>query len=96
MADSRTVQAKVSSKCVNEIHVSGSRYPKPLRRDSLVSADFRRKILINGAKSGLIDFQTVLDAERSVLSFQDQLAQSKGQITSDVISLYQAWVGAGR
>jgi len=41
----------------------------------------------------LIDFQTVLDAERSVLSFQDQLAQSKGQITSDVISLYQALGG---
>ena len=93
MADSRTVQAKVLSKCVNEIHVSGSRYPKPLRRDSLVSADFRRKILINGAKSGLIDFQTVLDAERSVLSFQDQLAQSKGQVTSNVISLYKALGG---
>jgi NodT family efflux transporter outer membrane factor (OMF) lipoprotein len=43
--------------------------------------------------SGLIDFQTVLDAERSVLSFQDQLAQSKGQVTSNVISLYKALGG---
>jgi NodT family efflux transporter outer membrane factor (OMF) lipoprotein len=43
--------------------------------------------------SGLIDFQTVLDAQRTVLSFQDQLAQSKGQVTSNVISLYKALGG---
>jgi NodT family efflux transporter outer membrane factor (OMF) lipoprotein len=43
--------------------------------------------------SGLIDFQTVLDAERTMLSFQDQLAQSKGQVTSNIISLYKALGG---
>lgn len=47
--------------------------------------------------SGLIDFQTVLDAERSVLSLQEQLAQSRGQVTANVISLYKAlgggWTG---
>ncbi|MGE4091393.1 MAG: efflux transporter outer membrane subunit [Candidatus Binatia bacterium] len=43
--------------------------------------------------SGLIDFQTVLDAERSVLSFQEQLVQSRGQVASNVISLYKALGG---
>ena len=43
--------------------------------------------------SGLIDFQTVLDAERTLLSFGDQLAQSKGQVTSNLISLYKALGG---
>jgi NodT family efflux transporter outer membrane factor (OMF) lipoprotein len=43
--------------------------------------------------SGLIDFQSVLDSERSVLSFQDQLAQSKGEVTSNVIRLYKALGG---
>jgi len=43
--------------------------------------------------SGLIDFQSVLDAERSLLSFQDQLAQSKGQVTSNLIGLYKALGG---
>jgi NodT family efflux transporter outer membrane factor (OMF) lipoprotein len=43
--------------------------------------------------SGLIDFQTVLDAERSVLTFQEQLAQSRGQVASNVISLYKALGG---
>jgi len=43
--------------------------------------------------SGLIDFQTVLDAERSVLSLQEQLAQSRGQVAANVISLYKALGG---
>jgi len=43
--------------------------------------------------SGLIDFQAVLDAERSVLTAQDQLAQSKGQVTTNLISLYKALGG---
>jgi NodT family efflux transporter outer membrane factor (OMF) lipoprotein len=43
--------------------------------------------------SGLIDFQSVLDAERTLLNAQDQLAQSKGQVTANVISLYKALGG---
>jgi NodT family efflux transporter outer membrane factor (OMF) lipoprotein len=43
--------------------------------------------------SGLVDFQSVLDAERSLLSSEDQLAQSKGQVTSNLISLYKALGG---
>ncbi|MBI4526045.1 MAG: efflux transporter outer membrane subunit [Deltaproteobacteria bacterium] len=43
--------------------------------------------------SGLIDFQSVLDAERTQLSFQEQLVLSKGQVTSNLISLYKALGG---
>lgn len=47
----------------------------------------------NQYASGLIDFQSVLDAERSLLTFQDQLAQSRGQVTLNLISLYKALGG---
>jgi len=67
------------------------------RRDTLTeatqSAQRAAELARDQYASGLIDFQTVLDAERSVLSFQDQVAQSKGQVTSNVISLYKALGG---
>lgn len=43
--------------------------------------------------SGLIDFSDVLTAERNLLSFQDALAQSDGEVTSDLIRLYKALGG---
>ncbi|UCD36064.1 MAG: efflux transporter outer membrane subunit [Nitrospiraceae bacterium] len=43
--------------------------------------------------SGLIDFQAVLTAQRSLLSLQDQLASSRADVTSDLISLYKALGG---
>ena len=47
----------------------------------------------NQYASGLSDFQSVLDTERSLLSFQEQLVQSEGQVVSDLISLYKALGG---
>ena len=44
-------------------------------------------------RSGLDDFTTVLDAQRSLLSFQDQLAQSEGAVTLNMIVLYKALGG---
>jgi len=44
-------------------------------------------------KAGLVDFSNVLDAQRSLLSFQDQLAQSNGAVTSNLITLYKALGG---
>lgn len=41
-------------------------------------------------RSGLIDFLVVLDAQRSLLSIEDQLAISTGTVTSNVIRLYKA------
>ena len=44
-------------------------------------------------EAGLIDFTDVLDAQRSVLSFQDQLAQSNGTVATNLITLYKALGG---
>ncbi|BBO88836.1 efflux transporter outer membrane subunit [Desulfosarcina ovata] len=43
--------------------------------------------------AGLVDFTSVLDAQRSLLSFQDALAQSEGTVTANLISLYKALGG---
>ncbi len=43
--------------------------------------------------AGLIDFSNVLDAQRSLLSFQDELVVSEGNVISDVIRLYKALGG---
>ena len=43
--------------------------------------------------AGLIDFTTVLEAERSLLSFRDQLAQSDGAIVTNLVKLYKALGG---
>ena len=43
--------------------------------------------------SGLIDFQSVLDTERTLLSSQDQVVQSDAQVILNLISLYKALGG---
>jgi len=44
-------------------------------------------------QAGLQDFSTVLDAQRSQLSFQDQLAQSQGAVSTNLVRLYKALGG---
>lgn len=67
------------------------------RRSSLQSATDAAKLaaelILSQYQSGLVDFQRVLDAERSLLTLQDQLATSKGQITATLIRLYKALGG---
>ena len=46
--------------------------------------------------AGLTDFTTVLDAQRSLLSFDDQLAESDGNVTANLIRLYKALGGGWR
>ena len=43
--------------------------------------------------SGLIDFNTLLDAQRSLLSFQDQLTVSEGDAIANLITLYKVLGG---
>jgi len=43
--------------------------------------------------AGLVDYQPVLESQRSLLSFQDQLAQTDGAVTSELIRLYKALGG---
>lgn len=68
-----------------------------LRRRSLASAtdaaELAAELVRRQYGSGLVDFQRVLDAERSVLTLQDQLATSDGQITANLIRLYKALGG---
>jgi multidrug efflux system outer membrane protein len=44
-------------------------------------------------QAGLTDFNNVLDAQRSLLSLQEQLTQSEGSVTSNLIRLYKALGG---
>ncbi|MDH5298618.1 MAG: efflux transporter outer membrane subunit, partial [Desulfobulbaceae bacterium] len=43
--------------------------------------------------AGLVDFLTVLDSQRSLLTLQDQVATSRSAITGNLISLYKALGG---
>jgi len=43
--------------------------------------------------AGMVDFRSVLDAQRSLLSLQDQLVQSEGTIAANVVRLYKALGG---
>jgi NodT family efflux transporter outer membrane factor (OMF) lipoprotein len=44
-------------------------------------------------KAGLTDFNNVLEAQRSLLTFQDQLAQSNGIVISNLVRLYKTLGG---
>jgi len=44
-------------------------------------------------QTGLTDFDSVLEAQRSLLTFQDELAQSDGTVVSNLIRLYKALGG---
>jgi NodT family efflux transporter outer membrane factor (OMF) lipoprotein len=68
-----------------------------LRRKSLLEATQAAQqaidLALNQYSSGLIDFRDVLDAQRSLLIFQDQLADSEGTVTSNLIRLYKSLSG---
>jgi NodT family efflux transporter outer membrane factor (OMF) lipoprotein len=67
------------------------------RRQSLTAATGSAGRAVELARyqyaSGLITFSDVLTAERSLLSLQDQLAASEGNVTSNLIALYKALGG---
>lgn len=67
------------------------------RRQALLEATQAARRAVELARtqyaSGLSDFQNVLEGQRSLLSLQDQLAQSTGAVTSQVIRLYKALGG---
>ena len=44
-------------------------------------------------KNGLADFNNVLDAQRSLLTFEEALTISRGLITQDLIVLFKALGG---
>jgi NodT family efflux transporter outer membrane factor (OMF) lipoprotein len=68
-----------------------------VRRQSLITAREAAQRAASLAqdqyKAGLVGFSDVLDAQRSVLSFEDQLAQSEGTVTTNLIALYKSLGG---
>ena len=44
-------------------------------------------------REGLVDFQRVLDAERTIFAGQDEAAISRGQIAADYVALFKALGG---
>ncbi len=67
------------------------------KRDALRAAEEAAGKAVSLAQrkyeAGLTNFVAVLDAERSLLTFQNQLAQSNGAVTSNLIKLYKALGG---
>jgi outer membrane protein TolC len=57
------------------------------------SAEEAADVALQQYEAGLSDFQNVLETQRSLTNFQDQLAQSRGAATLDLISLYKALGG---
>lgn len=67
------------------------------RREALVlaveAARRARELAVMQYNSGLVDFQTVLTADRQLISLEDSLAVSDGELTSNLIRLYKALGG---
>ncbi len=67
------------------------------RRESLAKAATaaQRAALVaqDQYQVGLVDFNTVLDAQRSLLILQDELNQSNGAVISNLVRLYKALGG---
>lgn len=68
-----------------------------LRRESLkaATAAAQRAVLLaqDQYAAGLVDFNNVLVAQRSLLTLQDELARSEGTVTSNLVRLYKALGG---
>ncbi len=57
------------------------------------SARRASELALTQYNSGLVDFQTVLDADRQLLALEDSLAISGGEMTANLIRLYKALGG---
>jgi len=83
---------------VQELRDALSDYAREFeRKDSLakaaVSARAALTISQDQYRNGLADFNSVLDAERSLLRFEESLVLSEGQITAHLIRVYKALGG---
>ena len=92
-----TYEASILS-ALEEVNNALTAYAKEqIRWQSLLeasqAADRAAGLAQNQYSSGLIDFQTVLDSQRSQLNFQELLVVSEAAMTSDLIGLYKALGG---
>ncbi|MCG6917666.1 MAG: efflux transporter outer membrane subunit [Deltaproteobacteria bacterium] len=67
------------------------------RREHLIEAEAAgeraTRLAQDQYEAGLVNFNNVLDTQRSLLVIQDQLAQSDGTVTSNLVRLYKALGG---
>lgn len=67
------------------------------RRHSLIAAAeaARKAVALSKAQysSGLVDFKDVMETEQSLLTLEDELAQSNGTVSSNLVRLYKALGG---
>jgi len=61
--------------------------------DAVTSARSARELAVVQYGSGLVDFQTVLTADRQQIASEDALAVSDGELSSNLIRLYKAFGG---
>ena len=61
--------------------------------DSVTAAEQSVELVMTLYRTGLTDFQNVLDMERSLFEQQDQFAASEGTVMINLVSLYRALGG---
>jgi outer membrane protein TolC len=67
-----------------------------IRQNIKVQTDRQADLLARDRyQAGLVDFNTVLNTQLSLLAFQDELVQSDGAVTTNLVRLYKA-LGGGR
>jgi len=83
---------------VEDVEGSINRYTlEQDRRDALkravIAAERTVELSLELYKQGLVNFQNVLDSQRSLNAFQDSLAQSEGLVAVNLVSLFRALGG---
>jgi NodT family efflux transporter outer membrane factor (OMF) lipoprotein len=106
IADERTTQASLDYEAVvlralREVEDALAAYAQEqVRRDRLTeavtAAQQTADLATQRYNSGLRDFRDVLDAQRSLVSLQDQLASSRSNVSTAVVRLYRALGGGWR
>ena len=62
-------------------------------REAVTAAEQTAALVDELYRTGLTDFQGVLDAQRQLAQYQDALAQSRGQSAADLVAAYKAFGG---
>lgn len=83
---------------VREVRNALTDYQKEIERRTALSAAVdaakaAEELAVDRYRSGLSDFNNVLDAQRSLLRFQEQLALSEGTVSQNAVRLYKALGG---
>ncbi|MBR5843317.1 MAG: TolC family protein [Bacteroidaceae bacterium] len=83
---------------VQEVESAMSSYKNSIKqlvflRELVNQGQITLDLSIDLYKNGLVDFQTVLDAQRQALSYQNSLEETRGSSAKALVNLYQALGG---